>query len=638
MTNFENPIAEKPATPADAAQMPPPQPEPPPAAKGRLRKWLQNPDIIALAVLVCAALYYLLPELVLVLVWFFVTLPLALVLYLSALISGPLLLGQPAYWLLAWRYPARRRGQMWALSLGAGMAIFALAGFALNLPGRIAAWGWVAQDFDRIGPPPAAGLVVGYAIAQGQGDSPACDGTCIRLLLNGRAKAVVIAAAPVDPQADPLAQRGLRFSLSPGTAPCPAAALDPSTDIGPARKPDEMPLDLAMQGRIAAGDCLLSVPATLAEADLLWAERRLQEGAARRSYAFGAATLQVARMQLWQRRAGALAESYCKTSVRAREIFPWPVPMWVWHEVFFTEPEGMGWSRREVRWNAPPKRGAESELAALLQDRLGLDLTLSTQEVDAALTGQIAAILDRPDALDANQLALIARFQAAAGVFRPITAETWALHLRLFSDPRLPADANHAASLRNFLLERPQDLPRFAEAIFARLARGNAADYAAIDTTSAWLPAQVLAPYRAQILEIARNPEQRMAMDRLVVRLGEVDPQSLPVFLEMIDTAPDLGKKEGAEQLRLGLRGLCRAGALASTLAPQLLERLKDRRLGLQYGKADLALQTFLELGVAPEALRKGFTQPAKRLGLPAIEPEKFDRAVKRALATGRCE
>lgn len=120
----------------------------------------------------------------------------------------------------------------------------------------------------------------------------------------------------------PLALPATRWWLERSGAPCPEVTLSQRGDIllrsGGADVP---PTDLVMAARITMGECLLSAPATLAEADTVWAEQQLQE-APLYGFASGAAALTVNRRQVWQRQGAALVEVSQLTSVRAEEIFP----------------------------------------------------------------------------------------------------------------------------------------------------------------------------------------------------------------------------------------------------------------------------------------------------------------------------
>lgn len=115
------------------------------------------------------------------------------------------------------------------------MVLFALAGIAMNLPGRRAARDWIAQDHTEEIRTIARGAVLGYLGAS------SCDTTCQRLLLNGQARAVVIAARPREPSADPLALPATRWWLERSGAPCPEVTLSQGDNIlprcGAARQP-----------------------------------------------------------------------------------------------------------------------------------------------------------------------------------------------------------------------------------------------------------------------------------------------------------------------------------------------------------------------------------------------------------------
>lgn len=636
MKSFEERIAELKAQREGNGngKMPPPPPPPPPLPpQGNFaarRNGVPAYTIVTFAVLFCAAVFYLFPDFVLLAMLSIIGIPVALFLNFTALISGPLLLGQSLYWALAWRFPQRRGWRMWGVGVGAGVAIFVLAGVALNLPGRQAAQEFIAQDQDMIAPL-RPGLTLGYIVTGSGQKALACDAVCMRLLLNGQARAVVIAAVPEDSKADPFAAEAMRWWLQAGTTPCPKPRLNSARDIGPKPGKGEVTPELAMLERIAQGDCLVSAPATLGEAEAVWAQTILQTVRARASYASGRSALTVHRLQLWQKREGAVVETYRRTTVQAEEIFPWPMPLWQWAGI---EQRHMGWLRLAKRWNLAAKQTIRANpLEPFLHGRLGLDLGLKTVLPEAALMAQIDTLLASPDAFDANQLALISRFQENINGYGSVAVETWPFYLRLYSDLRLTAGVRLSFALQQFALKHPEVQPSLADAAFARLARGAEADYTALGSAISKLPTSALLAHRAQIFAIAGDPKRRLLVASLVKRLGEFGPEVAPLFLEMIDLAPHLEKKAGDETYIIALEGLCRAGPVAGFVAPQLLDRLEQRRIPLGGAKGELAVRSFLALGVSPDAIRPAFTS-----GAGALKPERFDLRVEQMATRPSCD
>lgn len=576
-------------------------------------------DRIVGLVLVAAVLYWLFPSLVLIAMISFIGLPLAIAASFSALIAGPMLFGHAIYRGLVRLFPGRRRGPQWLAGLGFGIVLFTLAGVAMNAPGRSAARDWIAQDHAGEIRPIARGAVLGYLGAS------SCDTTCQRLLLNGQAQAVVIAARLREASADPLALSATRWWLERSGASCPKVKLSQGGGILPrSGGADAPPTDLVMAARIASGECLLSAPATLAEADTVWAGQSLQK-APLYSFASGAAALSVSRLQIWQRQGEALVEVSRLTSVRAEEIFPWPVPVWHWGGI--EQPHG-GYSRRGVNWN----REALPLMRDLLLDTLGLDLALPAGGADAALAAQIAALLDTPGPLSPEGGALIARFQRSFSVNTEITPQDWPFYLRLFSDPRLAPNANIGFALAHAADARPELWPALAEAGFTRLA-GTKEERRAADAVVSEAPAEVLAPSRDRIFALARDPERRVEAGDLLRRLRDFGPEGQAALLWLIDDAVNYSGEARQEPYLAGMIGLCKAGPAARALAPEMLARLNAGQIGTRHGTfGELTITTLLQLGVPPEDFRAAFEK-----GEAAMTPAEVDQLVKRFRARPDC-
>ncbi|RBP88165.1 hypothetical protein DFO80_11340 [Rhodobacter sp. 140A] len=598
---------------------PPPLPRQPPAGPP-WRKGTRRFDRITLVALIVAAIYWLFPSLVLIAMISFFGMPLAIAAMLAGLIALPLLVGHAIYWGLARGFPGGRRGLQWLGGIGLGMVLFALAGVAMNLPGRRAARDWIAQDHTGEIRPIARGAVLGYLGAS------SCDTTCQRLLLNGQARAVVIAARPREASADPLALPATRWWLERSGAPCPEVTLSQGDNILPrSGGADAPPTDLVMAARIVSGECLLSAPATLAEADTVWAGQSLQT-APRYGTASGAAALIVNRRQVWQRQGEVLVEVSQRTSVRADEIFPWPVPVWHWGGI---EKPHSGYLRRRVNWNRASWFEALPPMRDLLLDTLGLDLDLPAGGTDAALTAQIAALLDTPGPLAPEVSALIARFQQSFSVNMKITPQDWPFYLRLFSDPRLTPDADIGFALSRAATARPELWPVLAEAGFTRLAGTKKERRAAVLREA---PAEVLAPYRDRIFALARDPERRIEGGGLLQRLRDFGPEGQAALLWLIDDAGRFSGESWQAPYLARMIGLCKAGPAAQALAPEMRRRLDAGQIRLNGAYLDLALSTLLQLGIPPEDFRAPF-----ETGKNAITPAKFDQRVKRFRARPDC-
>ncbi|MGD9916671.1 MAG: hypothetical protein AB7U46_01530 [Paenirhodobacter sp.] len=600
---------------------PPPLPGAPPEG----RSWRDGAfafDLITLLLLAPAVIYWLLPGFILIAMISIIGLPIAIVAMLAGLIAFPLLLGHAIYWGLVRGFPGRRRGRQWLAGVGLGVLLFALAGVAMNLPGRRAARELIAQDHTGEIQPIARGAVLGYLGSSG------CDTTCQRLLLNGQARAVVIAARPREASADPLALPATRWWLERSGAPCPKVNLSQGGDIEPrSGGEDAPPTDLVMAARIASGECLLSARATLAEADTVWAGQQLQT-APLYSFASGTAALTVNRRQIWQRQGEALVEVSRLTSVRAEEIFPWPVPVWHWGGI--EKPHG-GYPRRGVNWNRASRYEALPPMRDLLLDTLRLDLDLPAGGSDAAVAAQIAALLDTPGPLAPEVSALIARFQQSFSVNTKITPEDWPFYLRLFSDPRLTPDADIGFALSHAATARPALWPVLAEAGFTRLA-GTKKERRAAVAALREAPVEVLAPYRDRIFALACDPERRIEAGGLLQRLRDFGPEGQAALLWLIDDAGRFSGEAWQAPYLAGMIGLCKAGPAAQALAPGMQARLNAGQIRQNGAYLDLALSTLLQLGIPPEDFRAPF-----ETGENAITPTHFDLLVKRFRAQPDC-
>ncbi len=570
-------------------------------------------DMIVGAVQICAWVHHAFPTAILIAMISIIGLPLAVLFMFAALIAGPMLLGQVIYWTWGWLFPRRKTVLPWFGSMACGFALSALLAVAMNAPGRQAARDWIAQD--RMGPvaPVARGAVLGYVAS-----AASCDLTCQRLLLSGQAGAVIIAVTSwKSPPEDPLSLPATRWSLERREAACPEVKLGGGEGpLGGAFARGQSPAD-AMRLRNLAGDCLLSVPATLGQADTVWTMLSLQHVS---PYGFkrGAEALSVNRFQLWQRQDGALAEVWRDTAVTAQEVFPWPVDWWHFGGI---EHPTAGYLRRAVHWNPAPRAGR----APFLIERLGLDLDLRDADTSPqAIVAQIGAVLDLPGDLSPAALALIKSFEQDFSVRSEIAPQDWPFFLRLFSDPRLKPDSNIGFALSRAANARPELWPELAEVAFTRLG-GTKEERRGATSALREAPLEVLAPHRALLFALARDPVRRVETGRLLQRLRDFGPEGQSLLLWMIDDAGRFSGESWQAPYLAGMIGLCEAGPAAQAFAPEILARVQAGQIWLNGSYRDLALSTLLQLGVPPEDFRVSF-----ETGKNAITPKLFEQSVKR--------
>ena len=550
----------------------------------------------------------------------------------------------------------------------------------------------VSEDRDALG---AVGPIDTLAVLRNtrvpQDVKNPCDDLCQRLLLTGAVRRVFAATAAPPPVKRPAKERSPDWpALDPSDAMagtlwrfetrdvCPG-----DVDVKPVR-PIHVPQPARPKGapivqpirpeelirlRIASGDCLVGEPATLAVADALVAQGTLRSGLSDYQAGFDAwaDTLSAWRLSFWRRRDGVLVEDHRRTGLH------WSAPPGVFAPVILTGYQFAttnGWLRFGRSRNRAPHEG-ESPLGAFVSERLGLDLlprvapssaagadVSARSGLRAAQATAVDRILDGPGEPSAFDVTLITDYLANIASFRrvgddPVEDGDARRVLRIVDDRRVNLLQPTTLAVKLAVRDQPATAVAFAAALFGRLdglpampegaARGRWSEQIRIATGAlAMLPAEAMAPHRATVVALMRDPDRRTAANNLLRHLDVFGPEIVPeVFAMMDEAAASRGIPGTASTRRRDWTDIWNAGAnsicrLAREI-PNEREPLRERAQASAREKLGFADET-----VAAALLRMGATEDDVRATL-AIDPRdekamrSFGFLVRRAARDDAC-
>lgn len=437
-----------------------------------------------------------------------------------------------------------------------------------------------------------------------------CDSICQRLLYNGAVRRVIRGAfAAGVPVSEPAVVRAYRIEQRES---CPSATLPDDTDSWPGDPQDYADRERDRIGaRIAAGQCLISESATLAEADYLLRDYSVRQPPPEPASGI-ADTVQARRLEFGASVIGGPPRIiHRRTQVESRPV---AMPFMIVNDI-----HGNSMAAGFLRLKAVDNRYTfQSETRALFGDGVKFP------ERNASPGAEVAVLLRalRDPALAANdpRLALgdqVLKRIGAKGPSSPQDAEAVRL---LIEDRRVTsffylADAvwrlgPAAAPLAGPLLER-------------LLAAPLPAGRDTVQTTSraiANLPPGALAPVMSELDKLAAIEGRRGLASLAVSRLGDAGAPGVSRLVALLETrrghrslpphADERGVVIGA------LLGLCRMGTDAASAIDPLVAFLREELdlRGTLTSRGDLAVLALARMGAADRVLQlaeqhKGFQQ-----------------------------
>ena len=550
-------------------------------------------------------------------------------------------------WLIGRAIMLGRTG--YAIGFGAMLLALAVPPYIINgkLEGSVAAL--VAQDLDTLSKPLHAKVI---AVRSDRAlpfsrDETACDGFCMRALMNGAAERILFVNQDLnEPLSTQMPARSFRLEKR---AECPAVELrDGHDEIKEKDKQHAFERKTAselMQLEIAMGNCLIEETVSLGTADVVLSRGTVHRGDSviAAGLDLSADTVTANRLSVHQRDATGFREIFRRTGVVAHLLMPLLAP---------TVEGGSELRAYAVLARTTERKNLESQYesapdwSGFLTGRLGLDLALRDGASDEAtrqvLTKGIASVGPVSD----SAAKLAADFINGLSRKEKLSADELPLVRSVLTDTRFSVPRGAWAAVRNAGDAGDDYFEAIAASMFLRLA--SIADTDDGKPYPAWrdeagyiagvvreLPAATVLKHRADLDWLARQERLRVWAYPALVRLNEFGADAAPTLLWLMDEAvrlKDAYSDNWNNTYVAGLTGLCRMGAAGRAMIGPMYQRL-NAGVMVKYGSYwDLTIQTLVGMGADPDEMW-GHLQTDDR----NHTQQRFAREVTRAKAKREC-
>lgn len=615
----------------------------------RILSWLLSrlrtfrPDIsdwLAFVILAMVAFVLFFPDTTLLLVFAVVGLPLLFVPWLLIFV----LVGQPLYWGLRTALFRVPRLLLWPLAYLIATGGLVLIGAGLNQWARSDVAGLIAHDHRNLVPLPER------AVFFLPTESSECSDLCLRLLLSGKARAVLQADHRDNKQSSDLTRwAATEWRIEHTASACPEARME-RQGRRIEGEPEGFSAVKLMRQRLAEGDCLLSRPATGGQADVIWQVDDALRKQRRGGPGLGPGAVTAQRIVIWQKQNGQFRETLRWTAATAELLTQIPV-------LTLRDPFAGGGgpfprfqlSRSRQDWNRPGELRGMHDYQAIVQGLLGVDLRLAGPaapvSLDAYARGEILALLSEMRALKTNEAKMIADYQHKTLPARiasgNVAQEGWEFLLKLAADRRLRVQAPLIEALEGLAKGNPLREQALAGVALGRIT-SNFGQGEALAALVARLPLAAVLPFRDAAFAAVKwqtNRRQVYPMFPALRAFGAEGRQKLLWLIEDSFTAPirpearALAWQDAYFVTLPALEGLCLAAPEAPEVGPALkalVRRLQGRGVG-EITAAPL-LKALAQMGQPEQDLRALF-----REGDGAMPAQIFDTVLAEARSHPDC-
>ena len=421
------------------------------------------------------------------------------------------------------------------------------------------------QSAPGVAPSVVALLLPGDA-REKNGDPSFCGEYCLRLLYTGEANTVLVGtpAASVDMTAIPM--RAFFIDKGKSCAPTGMSFGAGSDEPGFSAL---SPIPQTVRTRSAAGECLASRPAKLAEADIAIVERTVTNETTHDNQ------MRIQRLEVYRRGPNTWTPAARRTYV---DFQPLMTPM-----LFWAAPGQRFGLVRGFHDNGHKPL----ERMAFLRDVAGLKLANpATASPDAARSvverslasaadGDTSAVYAHVNQVGESEVSSYLQSLAA----RDATADDIRLVQRIVSDPNRPDDDLRylAMAVRKMGAQAAPLTPVFVKEMAHDDAQRQAARIYFFSDAFVSLPQDVQAPYYPNLAEMAQDPTRYHSAWQAITHLAYAPAaQALPVFVQLAQaTGP-----YSYDTRRIGEVGLCLMGPAAMPAKDMILDRVVSGKGG----------------------------------------------------------
>lgn len=559
-----------------------------------------------------AVITLLAPSVVVVVAITIIGLPLALAMMLAPLVFIVSL----GSWFIGRKLNLGRTGY----ALGAGATVLALAVPPAFINTRLEerAASLVAQDMDTLVKPVHAKVIAVRSDKPSRfgRDETACDGFCMRVLMNGVAERILFAQQDVTQPLDAaLPARSFRMEKR---IDCPVVNLRGGNDeIKDENRPSVHERKYAhelMQLEVASGNCLIEETAPLGTADLV-----ISRGSAHRGESIIAAgldpfadTVNANRLSVHVREGSGFRETYRRTSVVTHLLLP----------VLAPTAEGGAelrayavLARSTQRTNLDSPYDSEADWSGFLTATLGFDLALRDGVADEATRQILVQGTSKPGPVNDGALKLGADFFDGISRSGKMSAADYSIARTLLTDTRFSVAPSAWAAVRHARDGGDDYFDAIAASMFLRLASiadtDEGAPYPAwadearaIAAVVRELPHGTILKHRADLNWLVKQERLRVWASQALVRFQEFGADGAPTLLWLMDEAVRLKDRYNSDWNNIyvaGLTGLCRMGEAGHAMIQPIYERLKAGAMAKHASYWDLTIQTLVGMGANPD-------------------------------------
>lgn len=383
----------------------------------------------------------------------------------------------------------------------------------------------------------------------------------------------------------------------------------------------------------ARGQCLVSAPANLADAEAALVYGVLQRGL--NEYTAGldlfADTSNANQLAYWVKNQGEMQLKYQQTATNNLKFTRLLLP---YLAIDNFEAKAVWMREKNLSQN-----DLNLPLEPFLQNILKLDLLLDEPEVGEQIGDIMMRVMGGTAPIAPARLQVIDELFQSIGLDGEFSDTKAVFYLDLLADERIPFTFASAGMFANDIHGNKAHLPAYAKAIFARLEnyklRQDEDEQAELENISIaihYLPTEAIMPYFTTLKALANDQQKNIYIGATLARLGEFGHKSTDILLQLIDNASqnDMATIGLHSTYWAGMSGLCilaendaKQGIKNDKLVQEIFQRLDQGKIILVGTHWSKLIHLLSILGASPPDIWSHLPTEGGHL------LQKFDKQVK---------
>ena len=456
------------------------------------------------------------------------------------------------------------------------------------------------------------------------GSGTSCEGFCLHALLTGTAQKVLVTNTKDFFKTLSFDDEAIEYSLQ-------RREVCPEVKFTPGHHRLDLPFDRdsgkraanaieEIKLRMSSGDCLISTPSTLGQADVVLTRARMVQGphyASRLGFSLSTETETVDRLAV---------HTVDKTNVRFEELYRWTGVQYfsfsgalIPSPLFGSELEvNMGWLRREERINISSKYYEHPDWVGFLTQTLELDLTLDGDVSRSNIRQAIKKIVQNGKTPTRAQWDMISTYFDGVGIGQntELQEADYELAVDIIRNPAFPTPprlyrvADYAVThqslatrkeLADLLLTRLESGQTWGDDAHVKLGR----ETVNVAFGLKQFPVDVLEGQFYRIERLSHDPFMQEHGYTLLMHMHIYGEKAAPVLLKLMENGLD-GKISGnryQHPFLAGIGGLCLLGPKGKATLPRFQELMASGSIPLHGSYGQLLINTLVSLGADPEQI-----------------------------------